>query len=66
MKDAVIRSALGIVLVAIGAIACRQNDPVLEPRTPPNSPIPTKLDRPDDPPASPTKMPKIGSQGDGG
>jgi hypothetical protein len=54
------RLAAGVLAITLAAIACRQGDP-LEPKTPPNSPIPTKLDRPDDPPASPTGLPKIGS-----
>lgn len=63
MKTAVVRFAVGVGFVALAAIACRQNDPGLEPKTPPNSPIPTKLDRPEDPPASPTKLPTLSPEG---
>jgi hypothetical protein len=53
-----IRRAAGLVVLVLVAIACRQGDPSIDPRTPPNSPVPTKLDRPDDPPASPS-LPKL-------
>jgi hypothetical protein len=57
MKYALARVAIGLGVITLAAIACRQGDP-LEPKTPPNSPVPTKLDRPDDSPSSP-KAPKI-------
>jgi hypothetical protein len=59
MKRALIRLAFAMAVIALGAMACRQGDP-LEPKTPPNSPVPTKLDRPDDspPPQSPS-LPKL-------
>lgn len=52
MRYALARVAIAIGIITLAAIACRQGDP-LEPKTPPNSPIPTKLDRPDDSPPSP-------------
>jgi hypothetical protein len=42
-----------LLLLAFGATACRQGDPAIDPRTPANLPVPTKLERPDDRPASP-------------
>ncbi len=62
MKYALARFAIGLGIITLAAIACRQGDP-LEPKTPPNSPVPTKLDRPDDSPAP--KAPKL-PNGDGG
>ncbi len=38
---------------ALVMIACQPGEPGLEPRTPPNAPLPTKLDRPDDPITAP-------------
>lgn len=58
MRSTLIRFLAWMAVIAIAALACRQGDPSIEPRTPPNSPIPTKLDRPDDPPASPS-LPKL-------
>jgi hypothetical protein len=57
MKHALVRLAIAIGVITLAAMACRQGDP-LEPKTPPNSPIPTKLDRPNDrpPPPSPLKL----------
>lgn len=56
-RAALARLVVGLGFVTLAAFACRQNEP-LEPKTPPNSPLP-KIDRPDDPPASPTpKLPK--------
>lgn len=54
----------GMLVVALGAIACRQPDPGIEPKVPPNSPFP-KIDRPDDKPESPAevKPPKLGPDG---
>jgi hypothetical protein len=49
------RSVALVALVVAGVLgACRQGDPGIEPKTPPNSPLPTKLDRPDDPKTAPT------------
>jgi hypothetical protein len=46
MKNAFIS---GVVLaLVVAAASCRQGDPSIDPKTPPNSPLPTKLDRPDD------------------
>ena len=56
-----IRFAAGLVAVTLAAIACRQGDPSIDPKTPPNSPIPTKLDRPEDPATSPPGVPKLSS-----
>jgi len=64
MKHALVRVAIALGIITVGAMACRQGDP-LEPKTPPNSPIPTKLDRPDDSPPSP-KAPKVPTGGDAG
>jgi hypothetical protein len=61
MKIELARFVAGLVFVALGAIACRQSDPGLEPKTPPNSPVPTKLDRPDDSPSPAPKLPKLDS-----
>lgn len=49
--------AAALLLVVIGAASCRPNDP-LEPKTPPNSPLPD-IDRPVDPPEAP--LPKLPS-----
>jgi hypothetical protein len=54
MRASLLRLAAGFIVVTLAAIACRQGDPAIDPRTPPNSPVPTKLDRPDDPPSSPS------------
>jgi hypothetical protein len=56
----VIVAGLGVGLVAITltALSCRQGDPVIDPKTPPNSPLP-KIERPDDPVVTP-KRPKDG------
>lgn len=54
MKLALARMAVGLMAIALGAIACRQNEP-LDPKTPPNQPLPD-IDRPDDP--TPSPMPK--------
>jgi hypothetical protein len=62
MRSSLIRFGAGLVAVVLAAIACRQGDPSIEPKTPPNSPVPTKLDRPDDPPASP-RLPKLTPDG---
>lgn len=45
----VVVTALGVGLVAstLLAMACRQGDPVIDPKTPANSPLP-KIERPDD------------------
>jgi hypothetical protein len=62
MKLALVRLITGLGFVALGAIACRQNEP-LEPKTPPNTPLPN-IDRPDDPPPSPTpRLPKPDADG---
>ena len=61
MRHALVRVVIALGVITLGAIACRQGDP-LEPKTPPNSPIPTKLDRPDDTPSSPS-LPKLLSDG---
>jgi hypothetical protein len=55
VKLSIVRFAAGLVVVALGAIACRQGDP-LEPKTPPNSPVPTKIDRPEEPAPSPSPL----------
>lgn len=52
MKSAPANLGIAVVIGTLGAIACRQGDPGLDPKTPPNSPLP-KLDRPDDSPESP-------------
>lgn len=54
MRTSLLRLAAWLVVVALAAIACRQGDPAIEPKTPPNSPLPTKLDRPDDRPSAPS------------
>jgi hypothetical protein len=61
MRASLIRFGAGLVVVALAAIACRQGDPSIEPKTPPNSPVPTKLDRPDDSPkaTTPGSAPKL-------
>jgi hypothetical protein len=56
MKYALARVVIALGIITVAAIACRQGDP-LEPKTPPNSPLPTKLDRPDDSPSP--KAPKL-------
>jgi hypothetical protein len=60
MKHALVRVVVASAIIVLGGLACRQGDP-LEPKTPPNSPVPTKLDRPDDSPASPSgpSFPKL-------
>ena len=63
MKDALVRIAVAFAVIVLGAHACRQGDP-LEPRTPPGSPLPTKLERPDDSPSGPSapsgpRLPKL-------
>lgn len=56
-RAALVRLVGGLAFVTLAAFACRQSEP-LEPKTPPNSPLP-KIDRPDDPPAAPTpRLPK--------
>ncbi len=57
MRSVIAQLVVGLVVITLGATACRQGDPMLDPRTPPNSPVPTKLDRPDDSPASPRLLP---------
>lgn len=52
MKLALARLGIGLVAIALGAIACRQNEP-LEPKTPPNTPLPD-IDRPEEPTPAPT------------
>lgn len=59
MKHALVRIVIALGVITLGAMACRPGDP-LEPKTPPNSPLPTKLDRPDDsPPPSSPSLPKL-------
>ena len=50
------RLGVGLVAIMVGAMACRPGDPE-EPKTPVNVPLPTKLDRPDDPPGKPPSPP---------
>jgi hypothetical protein len=57
------RIVVALIVVVIGAVACRQDEPGLEPKTPPNSPVPTKLDRPDDPRTSPPGVPGVSPEG---
>jgi hypothetical protein len=59
MRAAVARFAVGLLVVTAGAIACRQ--PTGDPKTPPNSPIPT-IDRKDEPTTSPPS-PLLGNDG---
>jgi hypothetical protein len=42
----------GLTFVLV-TMACQPGEPGIEPKTPANSPIPTKLDRPDDPVTTP-------------
>ena len=65
MKHALVRVAIALGVITVGAMACRQGDP-LEPKTPPNSPIPTKLDRPDDSPTPKAPKLPIGDSGTSG
>ena len=58
MQTSLIRLGAGLLVVALAAIACRQGDPSIDPKTPANSPVPTKLDRPEDPTPSP-RMPSL-------
>ena len=58
-----IRLAIGVLLM-FGVMACRQGDPAIDPKTPANSPVPTRLERPDDGPASPS-MPRLVPDGGG-
>ncbi len=51
MKTALARLGIAVLAVTLGAFACRQGDPGLDPKTPPNSPLP-KVERPDDSPES--------------
>lgn len=55
---ALARLVTGIAAIALGALACRQGDPI-EPTTPANVPVPTKLDRPDDRKEPTAPAPKI-------
>jgi hypothetical protein len=48
----------GLVAVTVTTLACRQGDPAIDPKTPPNSPVP-RIERPDDPIVAP-KSPKDG------
>jgi hypothetical protein len=49
-------------LVVVGSTACRPNEP-LEPKTPPNTPLP-EIERPDDPPtAPPPRLPRADPDG---
>lgn len=57
VRSAIAHLTIGLVVITLGAMACRQGDPLLEPKTPPNSPVPTKLDRPEDPKGSPPTLP---------
>ncbi len=59
MKRAVAWLGFALAAITLGAIACRQGDPVIDPKTPVNSPVPTKIERPDDPSTTP-KAPKDG------
>lgn len=64
-RAAFVRFVAGLAFITFAAFSCRQNEP-LEPKTPPNSPLP-KIDRPDDPPAAPTpKLPKPDQDGGAG
>lgn len=54
VRSAIAHLAIGLVVITLAAMACRQGDPLLEPKTPPNSPLPTKLDRPEEPKSLPT------------
>jgi hypothetical protein len=47
-----------VLAIGLGDLACRQGDPVIDPKTPANSPVP-KIERPDDPVVTP-KTPKDG------
>lgn len=59
MKTATVRLAVWLTTLAIAAIACRQ--PSGDPKTPPNSPLPT-IDRKDEPTTSPPP-PLLGKDG---
>ena len=48
----------GLTFVMV-AVACQPGEPGLEPKTPANMPLPTKLDRPNDPVTAP-KSPSDG------
>lgn len=58
MRASLVRFAAGLVVITLAAFACRQGDPSIDPKTPPNSPVPTKLDRPDDSPGT-ASFPKL-------
>lgn len=63
MRASLIRFAAGLVVIAAAALACRQGDPAIDPKTPPNSPVPTKLERPDDWPTGSPTMPTLTPDG---
>jgi len=63
MHALLIRFAAGLVVIALGALACRQGDPAIDPKTPPNLPVPTRLDRPDDRPTSSPGVPTLAPDG---
>ncbi len=61
MKNPFRAATVGLVTLAIaltmGLGACRQNEPGLDPKMPANSPLPTKIDKTEDPPSSPKSTP---------
>lgn len=50
------RRAGVVAAIAITLVACRQQGPTSDPNTPPNSPLP-RVERPDEPAASPAGAP---------
>ena len=63
MRVSLIRFAAGLLVIGVAALACRQGDPAIDPKTPPNSPVPTKLDRPDDRPTASPGVPALAPDG---
>ena len=59
MRSSLIRFSVGLVVITLAAFACRQGDPSIDPKTPVNSPVPTKLERPDDTSGTPV-LPRLG------
>jgi hypothetical protein len=57
---AVAHLAIALCVITVGPFACRQGDPLIDPKTPVNSPLPTKLERPDDPVVTPKSAPDAG------
>ena len=49
-RDA-LRIGIGLLALTLLAVACREGEPVIDPKTPANSPIP-KIERSEDPPVN--------------